>query len=339
MNLNKVTKIAITAMTGLLVTTAVVAKTDSQWMDASPLPVETQEIYADVRNNKIYTLGGLSEGAKTVLNDFLEYDAAENVWTKLSPLPEARHHIAVSIVGDKLYGIGGFRGGFPNWEAQNNVFDYDFNTEKWAQTTPLPQPRGEHSTVVIDEKIYVIGGRYKRNPDSANFNEHFDTASMLVFDPNTKAWSSAPDAPTARNSHAAAVIDGKIYVVGGRQFTKQADGNYANVNVANLEVYDPKVERWETLSPLPQAAGGISAEVVDGKLYVFGGEQWVPQKSIIAQAWVYNPELDKWTSVPNMKTPRHGTAAGAIGNKIYVFGGATETGAGAVNTNETLLVR
>ena len=290
MNLNKVTKIAVTAMTGLLVTTAVAAKTDSQWMDASPLPVETQEIYADVRNNKIYTLGGLSEGAKTVLDDFLEYDAARNVWTKLSPLPEARHHIAVSIVKDKLYGIGGFKGGFPNWEAQSTVFVYDFNKEKWTESTPLPRPRGEHTTTVIDGKIYVIGGRYKRTPDSANFNDHFDTSSMLVFDPITKVWSSAPDVPTARNSHASAVIDGKIYVVGGRQFKKQADGNYANVNVANLEVYDPKEKRWQTLSPLPKAAGGISAAAVDGKLYVFGGEQWVPEQTVIAEAWVYDPD-------------------------------------------------
>ena len=339
MKRNKVMKIAIAGIASLLATTVMAAKTDLRWMDASPLPVETQEIYADVRNDKIYTLGGLSEGAQTVLDDFLEYDAARNLWTKLSPLPEARHHIAVSIVKDKLYGIGGFKGGFPNWEAQSTVFVYDFNKEKWTESTPLPRPRGEHTTTVIDGKIYVIGGRYKRTPDSANFNDHFDTSSMLVFDPITKVWSSAPDVPTARNSHASAVIDGKIYVVGGRQFKKQADGNYANVNVANLEVYDPKEKRWQTLSPLPKAAGGISAAAVDGKLYVFGGEQWVPEQTVIAEAWVYDPALDKWDSVPDMKVPRHGTAAGAVGNQIYVFGGATETGAGAVSTNETLLVR
>lgn len=339
MEQNRVTKIAITAMVGFLATTAVAAETNLQWMEASPLPAERQEIYADVRNDRIYTLGGLFEGAQSVSDDFLEYDANRDVWTELSPLPEARHHIAVSIIEDKLYGIGGFKGGFPNWEAQSTVFVYDFNTEEWTESTPLPQPRGEHSTAVIDGKIYVIGGRYKRTPDSANYDDHFDTSSVLVFDPITKVWSSAPDAPTARNSHSAAVIDGKIYIVGGRQFKEQANGEYANVNVANLEVYDPEEERWETLSPLPQGTGGISAAVLDGKLYVFGGEQWVPEQTVLAEAWVYDPALDQWTSAPDMKTPRHGTAAGAIGNQIYVFGGATETGAGAVSTNETLLVR
>lgn len=336
---NRSAKIAVTALAGLLAATAVTAQTDLKWTDASPLPTERQEIYADVRNDRLYTLGGLFEGAQNVSDDFLEYDATRDAWTELSPLPEARHHVTVSVVENQLYGVGGFAGGFPNWEAQSTVFVYDFNTEEWTVSTPLPQPRGEHTAVVIEGKIYVVGGRFKRTPDSANFNDHFDTASTLVFDPITGVWSPAPDMPTARNSHAAAVIDGKMYVVGGRQFTEQENGEYANVNVASLEVYDPEAESWKTLAPLPQAAGGIAATSVDGKLYVFGGEQWVPKQAVIAEAWVYDPALDRWTSVPDMPTPRHGMAAGAIDNQIYVIGGATETGAGAVNTNKTLVVR
>ncbi len=335
---HKVIKIAVFALAGLLATTLAVRQTDFQWQEASPLPAEVQEIYTDIRGNRIYTLGGLFESARSVSDSFLEYDAAEDTWTELTPLPDARHHVAVSIVGEQLYGIGGFVGGFPGWEAQSTVFVYNFNTEKWAESTPLPQPRGEHTAVVIDEKIYVVGGRFKGTPESADFNDHFDTASLLVFDPTTGEWSSAPNAPTARNSHAAAVIDGKMYVVGGRQFTAQENGEYANVNVASLEVYDPAAERWETLAPLPKVAGGITATAVDGKLYVFGGEQWVPEQAVIAEAWVYDPALDQWTALPDMPTPRHGMAAGAIGNQIYVIGGATETGAGAVNTNEALLI-
>ncbi|MGD1941029.1 MAG: Kelch repeat-containing protein [Leptolyngbyaceae cyanobacterium] len=336
---NKVAKIAVAAVSGFLITTATDAQTDLQVTEALPLPADRQDIYADVRNDRIYTLGGLFEGAQNVSDNFLEYDATRDVWTELSPLPEARHHIAVAIVGDNLYGIGGFVGGFPNWEAQSSVFVYDFNTEAWTESTPLPEPRGEHTAVVIDGKIYVVGGRFKGAPDAANFNDHFDTASVLVFDPITEVWSPAPDIPTARNSHAAAVIDGKMYIVGGRQFTEQPNGDYASINVASLEVYDPAAESWETLAPLPQAAGGITAATVDGKLYVFGGEQWVPEQAVIAEAWVYDPAVDQWAAVPDMPTPRHGIAAGVIGDQIYVMGGATEPGAGAVNTNETLLVR
>lgn len=336
---NKVTKIAFASLAGALATIAVAAKTSLQWTDVSPLPVERQEIYADVRDDKIYTLGGLFEGAQNVGDNFLEYDASLDIWAELTPLPEARHHVTVSIVEDELYGIGGFAGGFPGWEAQSNVFVYDFNTEGWAESTPLPEPRGEHTAVVMDGKIYVAGGRFKRVAESADFNDHFDTASVLVFDPITQEWSSIPDMPTARNSHAAAVIDGKMYVVGGRQFIEQESGEYANINVASLEVYDPAADSWETLAPLPKAAGGIAAAAVDGKLYAFGGEQWVPEKTVIAESWVYDPASDQWTALPDMPTPRHGIAAGVIGNQIYVLGGATETGAGAVDTNEAIAVR
>ncbi|MEL6555290.1 MAG: kelch repeat-containing protein [Cyanobacteria bacterium J06621_11] len=336
---NRSVKTAIVGIASFLATTAVAAQASLQWMDATPLPAERQEIYADVRDERIYTLGGLFEGAQNVADDFFEYDAAGDAWTELSPMPEARHHVTVSIVEDKLYGIGGFAGGFPGWEAQSDVFVYDFNGEEWAESTPLPEPRGEHTAVVINGKIYVVGGRFKRVPESADFTDHFDTASVLVFDPTSEAWSPAPDMPTARNSHAAVVIDGKMYVVGGRQYTEQENGEYANINVASLEVYDPEAESWETLAPLPQAAGGITAAAVNGKLYAFGGEQWVPEKTVIAESWVYDPALDQWTAVPDMPTPRHGIAAGTIDNQIYVLGGATETGAGAVSTNEVLLVR
>jgi hypothetical protein len=93
--------------------------------------------------------------------------------------------------------------------------------------------------------------------------------------------------------------------------------------VPNLEVYDPKLDRWDTRSPMPPARGGLAATSLNGKLYVFGGEQWVPEQKVFAESWVYHPETDVWEALPPLPTPRHGLGASAVGNRIFVFGGGT----------------
>ena len=159
-----------------------------------------------------------------------------------------------------------------------------------------------------------------------------------MFNPATKRWLALANAPTPRNSAASAVIDGKIYVVGGRKFIKNADGTTRQVNVANLEVYDPRRDRWETRSPLPLARGGLAGTSRFGKLYIFGGEQWVPEQKVFAESWVYNPNIDAWSALPPLPTPRHGLGASAVANRIFVFGGATKTGGDAATTSHEVLV-
>lgn len=172
-----------------------------------------------------------------------------------------------------------------------------------------------------------------------HFNAHADTAQGVVLDPAQGRWSAIAPAPTARNSGAAAVIDGRLYVVGGRQALKQADGSLRQVNVAALEVYDPAQDRWTTRAPMPQAQGGLAAAALDGRLYVFGGEQWVPEQKVFAEAWVYEPKRDSWTALPALPTPRHGLGAATLGSRIHVFGGGTRVGGDHASTvHEVLMI-
>lgn len=311
---------------------------DSKWQRFAPMPVGQQEIYADVRDGKIYTAGGLSNGAKVVSKQVFVYDPDQDIWSNLAPMPEPRHHVTVSIVGDQLFGIGGFVGGFPNWRATNSVFVYDFGSKKWAAGPSLPSARGEHVSAVVDGKIFVIGGRVRASKDASTFEAHHDTSRADVFNPKTGNWRRVADAPTERNSAAGVVVNGLIYVIGGRQFRLQPDGKRRSVNLATLEVYDPATNRWTKRRPMPQAQGGLSAAALDGNIYVFGGEQWVPAKKVLKQAWLYDPARDEWRALPPMLTARHGTAAATVDRRVFVFGGATVTGAGEVDINESLTV-
>lgn len=315
------------------------AQTDTPvWAKAAPPTLARQELYPEVLDGKIYVAGGILNPNTAFTAHFESYDPVKDAWTSLKPLPEARHHVTLSNVKGRLYGIGGFTGGFPNWRALPTMFIYDPASNAWTKGVDLPAARAEGVAAAVDDKIYLIGGRVRATENARHFNDHTDSVRNEVFDTSTRRWSKRADAPTPRNSAAVAVIDGKIYVVGGRQFSKNPDGTAQQVNVPNLEVYDPQLDRWETLAPMPQAAGGLGATTVNGKLYVFGGEQWVPEQKVLGESWVYDPATDTWSALPPLPTPRHGLGVAAVGNRIYVFGGGTRGGGNFAATTHEVLV-
>lgn len=307
------------------------------WSEAARPVLERQELYPEVLDGKVYVLGGLRNPNTDYSAYFEAYDPSRDTWSRLAPLPEARHHITLSALKGRLYGVGGFTGPFPHWQAQSTVFVYDPAADRWTGGVDLPSPRGEGVAAVIGDKLYMIGGRVRATPQAAQFLEHVDTRLNEAFDPATGRWQRRADAPTARNSAASAVIDGKVYVVGGRSFSRNPDGSARLVNLPTLEVYDPVANRWETRAPMPQAQGGLAATSVNGKLYVFGGEQWVPEHKVFGDSWVYDPKSDRWEALPPLPTPRHGLGASAVGNRIHVFGGATKTGGGTATAIHEVL--
>jgi N-acetylneuraminic acid mutarotase len=216
------------------------------------------------------------------------------------------------------------------------VFVYDAQANRWLAGPALPQARAEGVVASSKGKIYFIGGRVPTSPQAAHISEHTDTGRGEALDTRSGRWERIADAPSARNSAAAAVIDDKIYVVGGRQMVRQADGRQRPVNVATLEVYDPATNRWETRAAMPQSQGGLAAAAHGGKLYVFGGEQFVPTSKVFADAWVYDPRADRWSALPPMPTPRHGHGAAVVGNRIFLMGGGERVGVAASRVQEVL---
>ena len=302
------------------------------------MPTGRQELYATSAQGMIFIPGGILNDVVTTTAAFEAFDAKANKWQQLSPLPLPRHHITPVAINGKIYAMGGFDGPFPEWAIRSEMFVYDIQNDTWEKGTSLPESRGEHVAVVVDGKIHVIGGRVQQDNGTNHFDSYIDSDGHRVYDPNTGKWQAAAPALTARNSAAAAVIDELIYVVGGRANVFQEDGTQLQQNLGTLEVYNPKTDSWRTLAPMPEASGGIAASTLDGKLYVFGGEQWAPEKKVFASTWIYDSKTNKWEKGVDMPTGRHGLAAATIGETIYAIGGCTVVGGGAVvGTTEALV--
>ena len=100
---------------------------------------------------------------------------------------------------------------------------------------------------------------------------------LYAYDPITDQWSARAARPTYRTGFASAVVNGLLYVIGGRG--QVGDGPLsvtADDHKSHVEIYDPATDRWSTGAPLPTAIRGGQACVVSDQIYVFGGRVSAP---------------------------------------------------------------
>ncbi|MBI2459868.1 MAG: hypothetical protein HYV53_05000 [Parcubacteria group bacterium] len=174
-------------------------------------------------------------------------------------------------------------------------------------SSTMPTARTGMSSVVIGNKIYVIGGRpYMNALIAENKTEVYDTVN--------DTWEIKAPPPTGRWGATAATVDGKVFLV--------AAGSPIPWGSQNLEEYNPVSDSWSQKAQMPEPGWGAVSAVVDGKIYVLGGYNWYDK------GMNYNREYDATTNTWILKSPmptkRSWLGAEAINGKIYVVGGWDE---------------
>ena len=155
------------------------------------------------------------------------------------------------------------------------------------------------------------------------------SGSPVVFGATGNAWTTKASMPTARQTAAAGVINGVLYVVGGSDATSSTASKRAN------EAYDPVTDTWVAKAPDPiqngagQGVAYAGAGVIAGKLYVVGGEGTCGPCIPTSVLEVYDPSTDTWSSKAPMPTARAELTAGVVNGILYVIGGRTGGGASA----------
>jgi N-acetylneuraminic acid mutarotase len=129
-------------------------------------------------------------------------------------------------------------------------------------------------------------------------------------------WVKKSIMPTPRYWAATCVLDGKIYVIGGRDQARM---------YSIVEEYDPETDIWTQKADLPSPRAFLSASVVNGKIYAIGGGVANPfgmdLSGASSKVEEYDPKLDKWTKKADMPTPRNGLSTSVVDGIIYAIGG------------------
>jgi hypothetical protein len=173
----------------------------------------------------------------------------------------------------------------------SSVSSSELVESSWNVKAPMQQERLYFGVVVVDDKIYAIGGVSDRT-GTVGANERYDSM--------TDTWVTLTSIPTPRAGFAIVEYQNKIYCIGG----------YAGRVILDVnEVYDIATDSWSTKTSLPVNESYIQAHVVDGKIYV------VTQQVL----YVYDPVEDSWTSKTSTPTQRiHGYSA-VVDNKIIII--------------------
>ena len=187
--------------------------------------------------------------------------------------------------------------------------------KKWEVVSQLPTGRSAFSTAVVEGKIYVIGGTLLENESSGPFG----LSTVEVYNPHNNSWKKVADMPTPRSNAGAAVVDGKIYVVGGLAATDRRMENTKILKV--VEVYDPQTDTWERKQDMSQPRLSFGIGVVGGKIYAMGGANFFENQWRLDHVEVYDPDTDVWHNRPSLLTRRDGFETAVVEDSIYVIGG------------------
>jgi len=186
--------------------------------------------------------------------------------------------------------------------------------DSWTNLKPMQQGRGRLGVAAVNGKIYAIGGSTENGYIPGSPGNDYNALGWILatneeYDPATDTWTFRTPMPTPRFNFAVAVVENKIYCIGGITGKLGAQLNYTQVN----EIYDPATDTWETKTPIPDADTG-QANVVGDKIYFIGGGS----DEVLTQ--VYNPETDSWTTNSPMPDNVRFQVSAVVDDKIYVIG-------------------
>ena len=111
------------------------------------------------------------------------------------------------------------------------------------------------------------------------------------------SWVQKAPMSTARKWFQTAVVNGKIYAMGG---TDEYDG-YSH-GLSTVEEYDPMLDHWAKKAPMLSTRLNFRTEVIDGKIYAIGG--FNGQGDPLSSMEEYDSESNKWIAKASMSAVR-----------------------------------
>jgi non-specific serine/threonine protein kinase len=296
-------------VTPSLLSTAVLAVViGNAWQTAPPLPVPRTEVAAAVSGKEILVAGGyLADGSTTARVDL--YDPATMTWRDGPGLPLPLNHASAATLRGAAVVVGGYGAAGPTTTA------LQFAGDGWRTLPPLPFVRAAAGAAALKGRLYVFGG----------IGPYGLARSMLVYDPDTRRWSTLPG-PTPRQHLAAAAAGGRIYALAGRA------AGY-DTNVGTVESWAPGERRWRREPDVPEPRGGTGAAAVRGQIVSAGAEA---PAGTSAAVYAFDVASRRWVRLPDLPTARHGLGVVGLGGKAYVIGGGPEPGLTVTGANEVL---
>lgn len=161
--------------------------------------------------------------------------------------------------------------------------------------TPRTIPR---QPVGLPKVLLVIGGQAPKAIRSVEY-----------YDLREEKWFQAAEMPNRRCRAGLAVLNDKVYAVGG------FDGS---LRVRTVEVYDPVTDNWSNGVSMIARRSTLGVAVLNDCVYAVGG---FDGSTGLNSAEMYDPQTQEWQMIASMSTCRSSVGVGVVNGLLYVVGG------------------
>ncbi|MGW9027603.1 carboxypeptidase regulatory-like domain-containing protein [Streptomyces sp. NPDC055722] len=240
--------------------------------------------------------------------------AGDGAWQSLPDYPAPVIESVVGSYAGRTYSVGGttdLRGGgrVGRGTLLPHGYVYDPVAGSWSQIADLPQLRTAATGAFVNGTLYVVGGLNYPPTGGSGVRQ----STTFAYHPDTDTWSQVADLPQAVDLANAAVLDGKLYVIGGETATGSSAAAYR---------YDPAGNAWTRIAdyPIPMDSGGCGGTV--DTIVCAGGESVPPVGfAPLTNTYVYHPKTDTWTRAADMPYGSYLGAYNSANGELQVAGG------------------
>jgi N-acetylneuraminic acid mutarotase len=292
-------------------------QTRGTWREGRSAPTPKMEAPSAVLNGKLYVFGGF---AGTTYGAPVEpmmsvYDPATDAWSRAADLPLDVTHCNTVVVDGTVWLAGGYRGPHPGVTVAD-VLRYDVATDRWTTGPSLPVPTAAGTLALVGRTLHYVGGFLDRD---TTVGTHW----ALAVDGGT-TWEPRAPLPRARGHLASAVIDGRLFAIGG-QIRHDTDP----VDLDFVDVYDADRDVWTAVASLPGPRSHFEAAtfVQNGTIVIVGGRDntrvYPLSRAALANISRYDPVRNVWTELPALPIGLESACARMIGDRLVVTNGST----------------
>ncbi|MBG7702404.1 carboxypeptidase regulatory-like domain-containing protein [Streptomyces sp. MC1] len=241
-------------------------------------------------------------------------------WQILPDYPEPIMDNASATFEGKTYSVGGIDK-VKNGHWTKNSYVYDPAAATWTPIAPLPVPLESPAAAFVDGTLYVVGGWAAQGTSATA------VSTVYAYHPASDTWSRVTDLPTPIAAASTAVLDGRLYVVGGCPDGCDTVGRH-------VYRYDPASDKWRQLADYPVPVHWAGCAGTSGAVTCAGGvnRSATGHARALKATYVYHPRTDTWTQGADVPYAVWGMAANGGNGRLQIVGGVTDDGA----TNKAL---
>jgi N-acetylneuraminic acid mutarotase len=196
------------------------------------------------------------------------YDPVQDKWMKGGKIPAKRQRgsAGTAVYKNKIYMVCGITLGHTS--GTNNWFDeYDPATDTWKVLPDAPHRRDHFHAVVLDDKLYCLGGRNSSYHEPDNFTAFFGAVVREIdcYDFKKGTWSTLEaKLPVGSAAGGTAVLDDRILYFGGETAAK-------GPALERTWLFDPGTETWTEAAGMNIGRHGSQALVYGDRVYIAAG--------------------------------------------------------------------